>query len=63
MADASGYKHLQVDVDRARYWLGTGAQPSETVARLLAHMIPEVRPLYPYTGDDAGAKSDVVDTS
>jgi small subunit ribosomal protein S16 len=26
---------VQVDVERARYWLSTGAQPSEAVARLL----------------------------
>ncbi len=28
-------KELVVKNDRARYWLGTGAQPSETVVRLL----------------------------
>ena len=26
---------LQIDAERARYWLGQGAQPSESVARLL----------------------------
>ena len=26
---------IQIDVERARYWLSQGAQPSETVARLL----------------------------
>jgi small subunit ribosomal protein S16 len=26
---------LNVDVDRARYWLGVGAQPSQAVERLL----------------------------
>ncbi len=26
---------LNVDVERARYWLGVGAQPSEAVERLL----------------------------
>lgn len=26
---------VNIDVDRARYWLGVGAQPSESVARLL----------------------------
>lgn len=26
---------INIDVERARYWLGVGAQPSETVARLL----------------------------
>jgi small subunit ribosomal protein S16 len=28
-------KELVVNSDRARYWLGVGAQPSDTVARLL----------------------------
>ncbi|NJN19832.1 MAG: 30S ribosomal protein S16 [Oscillochloris sp.] len=28
-------KVLEVKTDRARYWLGVGAQPSETVAKLL----------------------------
>jgi small subunit ribosomal protein S16 len=28
-------KELVVKSDRARYWLGVGAQPSDTVARLL----------------------------
>lgn len=26
---------VNIDVERARYWLGVGAQPSESVARLL----------------------------
>lgn len=28
-------KVLEVKADRARYWLGVGAQPSDTVVRLL----------------------------
>ena len=28
-------KVLEIKADRARYWLGVGAQPSETVAKLL----------------------------
>ena len=28
-------KVLVIDADRARYWLGVGAQPSEVVVRLL----------------------------
>jgi len=28
-------KVLEVDADRARYWLGVGVQPSDTVVRLL----------------------------
>lgn len=29
-------KEIKVDVSRAKYWLGVGAQPSNTVWRLLA---------------------------
>lgn len=29
-------KDIKVDVTRAKYWLGVGAQPSDTVWRLLA---------------------------
>ncbi|EMC93865.1 hypothetical protein BAUCODRAFT_36325 [Baudoinia panamericana UAMH 10762] len=29
-------KEIQVDVARAKYWLGVGAQPSDTVWRLLS---------------------------
>ena len=29
-------KDIKVDVNRAKYWLGVGAQPSDTVWRLLA---------------------------
>ncbi|AAS54477.2 AGL013Wp [Eremothecium gossypii ATCC 10895] len=28
-------KDIQLDFDRAKYWIGVGAQPSETVTRLL----------------------------
>jgi small subunit ribosomal protein S16 len=28
-------KVLEVDAERARYWIGVGAQPSDTVVRLL----------------------------
>ncbi|KAG8737208.1 37S ribosomal protein S16, mitochondrial [Ceratobasidium sp. 428] len=36
-------KRITWDADRIRYWLGVGAQPSQTVARLLekANLIPE----------------------
>lgn len=30
-----GAENLKIDVERALYWLGTGAQPSETVKSLL----------------------------
>jgi ribosomal protein S16 len=29
-------KDIKLDVSRAKYWLGVGAQPSDTVWRLLA---------------------------
>ncbi|PVU88974.1 hypothetical protein BB559_002839 [Furculomyces boomerangus] len=29
-------KHIQLNFDRTKYWLGVGAQPSDTVSRLLA---------------------------
>lgn len=28
-------KDIQLDFDRAKYWIGVGAQPSDTVTRLL----------------------------
>ncbi|GAM88490.1 hypothetical protein ANO11243_065230 [Dothideomycetidae sp. 11243] len=30
------YKDIKLDVDRARYWLGVGAQPSEPAWKLLS---------------------------
>ena len=37
-----GNKHLGLHIDRIKYWLSVGAQPSDTVARLLgqAGVIP-----------------------
>ncbi len=29
---------LNVDIERVKYWLGKGAQPSKTVDRLLSHL-------------------------
>lgn len=36
--DASGrlHKDIKLDIQRARYWIGVGAQPSDTVWRLLS---------------------------
>ncbi|PWW75757.1 ribosomal protein S16 [Tuber magnatum] len=31
-----GTKHIELDTARAKYWLGTGAQPSDPVWRLLS---------------------------
>ena len=34
--DAAGVKHLELKVDRIKYWLSVGAQPSERAAWLLS---------------------------
>jgi small subunit ribosomal protein S16 len=36
--DTSGalHKDIKLDITRAKYWVGVGAQPSDTVWRLLA---------------------------
>src|SRR5436190_1929975 len=31
-----GVKNVELNADRIKYWLGVGAQPSDTVARLLS---------------------------
>lgn len=35
--DTSGklHKNIQLDIDRAKYWIGVGAQPSDPVWRFL----------------------------
>ncbi|KAM0722657.1 hypothetical protein Q7P37_002098 [Cladosporium fusiforme] len=43
-------KDIKLDVSRAKYWLGVGAQPSDTVWRLLA-MIGLVEPKYLPSGE------------
>ncbi|KAF2725326.1 ribosomal protein S16 [Polychaeton citri CBS 116435] len=42
-------KDIKLDVTRAKYWLGVGAQPSDTVWRLLS-MIGLLEPKYLPTG-------------
>jgi small subunit ribosomal protein S16 len=37
--DENNVKHLELDVDRIKYWLSVGAQPSDRVAWLLAKVI------------------------
>ncbi|KAA0153627.1 hypothetical protein FNF27_06778 [Cafeteria roenbergensis] len=32
---SDGFKEIRLKVDRVKYWLSTGAQPTETVAKLL----------------------------
>lgn len=34
------HKDIQLDLSRARYWLGVGAQPSEPMERLLSMVRP-----------------------
>lgn len=38
------YKDIQLDFDRTKYWIGVGAQPSDTVSRLLRKcgILPEL---------------------
>lgn len=33
--DSLGVKHISLNFERTRYWLSVGAQPTDTVARLL----------------------------
>ena len=42
IAQRDGHKHVGLNIERIKYWLSVGAQPSETVARLLgqAGVIP-----------------------
>ncbi len=42
-------KVLNIDVDRARYWLSVGAQPSDTVAYLLKQQGIDAVPGTPFT--------------
>jgi small subunit ribosomal protein S16 len=44
IAQKDGHKHVGLNVERIKYWLSVGAQPSDTVARLLgqAGVIPAV---------------------
>lgn len=34
--DSQGIKHVNLNIERVKYWLTVGAQPSETVERLLS---------------------------
>jgi len=36
LPDERGVKHIELDVERIKYWLSVGAQPSDRVAWLLA---------------------------
>mmetsp|Transcript_38215 Transcript_38215/g.94969 ORF Transcript_38215/g.94969 Transcript_38215/m.94969 type:complete len:117 (-) Transcript_38215:92-442(-) len=41
--EIDGNKHMGLKIDRVKYWLSVGAQPSDTVARLLgqAGILPQ----------------------
>ncbi len=45
IASPDGVKEVRLKADRVRYWMGVGAQPSETVAKLLGRV--SVLPPYP----------------
>jgi small subunit ribosomal protein S16 len=36
IADPRGIKHIELNLERIKYWLGVGAQPSERVNWLLS---------------------------
>ncbi|KAI9144659.1 30S ribosomal protein S16 [Paraphysoderma sedebokerense] len=36
ICDDHGIKHINVNVERAKYWLSVGAQPTDTVKRLFS---------------------------
>lgn len=36
IASQDGVKHIELNCDRIKYWLGVGAQPTERVAWILA---------------------------
>lgn len=42
IASEDGVKHIELNCDRIKYWLGVGAQPTERVAWILAKVITSV---------------------
>lgn len=50
-------KDIKIDVSRAKYWLGVGAQPSDTVWRLLSMVSHEGEDLYGVGEDAVGANT------
>lgn len=48
---------VKIDAERAQYWLSVGAQPSDTVKRLLVHagILPETEAPTKTSGDAATA--------
>ncbi|KAJ3399967.1 hypothetical protein HDV05_001429, partial [Chytridiales sp. JEL 0842] len=53
--DSTGTKHVELNWDRVKYWLGVGAQPSDRVAWLLAKA--NLMPLTPVQLQRQGALS------
>ena len=47
IASRDGIKEIRLKVDRIKYWLGVGAQPSERVAWLLSKFNILPRPIIP----------------
>ncbi|MCJ1463928.1 37S ribosomal protein S16, mitochondrial [Pseudocyphellaria aurata] len=46
LGEGKPYKDIKIDISRAKYWLGVGAQPSDPAQRLLS-MIGLLQPKYP----------------
>ena len=55
IAQKDGHKHVSLNVERIKYWLSCGAQPSDTVARLLGQA--GVIPGLPRRGGAGGANA------
>jgi len=56
--DRHGSKHVTLNVERIKYWVARGAQPSEPVARLLGRA--SVIPMFPRRGQPRSAVLDAV---
>lgn len=53
IAQKDGHKHVSLNIERIKYWLSCGAQPSDTVARLLGQA--GVIPALPRRGGSTGS--------
>ena len=56
--DRYGSKHVTLNVERIKYWVARGAQPSEPVARLLGRA--SVIPMFPRRGQPRSAVLDAL---
>ncbi len=57
-----GFKEVLLKTDRVKYWLSCGAQPSDTVARLLARarlLPPAPVPISPFHGISRAARKEL----